>query len=58
MLDNLLGEPDQHHPDLDLSRDSNPFVSSHMIKNRGGTYLQGGGDLAVNDYDESFTSLT
>ena len=59
MFDNLLGEADQHNAYLDLSRDSNPFVSSQVIKNREGNYLTGGGNLAnsIDNYG-SFTSLT
>ena len=59
MFDNLLGEADQHNAYLDLSRDSNPFVSSQVIQNREGNYLTGGGNLAnsIDNYG-SFTSLT
>ena len=56
MFDNLLGEPGRNE-DLDMSRDSNPFVSSHLIKNREANYLSGGGDIR-NAQDGSFSSLT
>ena len=59
MFENLLGEADPHNAYLDLSRDSNPFVSSQVIKDRGGNFLAGGGDLGNSvDHSGSFTSLT
>ena len=59
MFNNLLGAADKPDACLDLSRDSNPFVSSQVIQNREGNYLTGGGNLAnsIDNYG-SFTSLT
>ena len=59
MFNNLLGEADKPDACLDLSRDSNPLVSSYMIKNQEGNYLTGDGNLAnsIDNYG-SFVSLT
>ena len=49
MFDNLLGEmPDYkqgNDNDLDLSKDSNPFVKSHFIKNM--NYHSGSGNINI-----------
>lgn len=56
LFDNLLGDPERQQEDLDMSRDTNPFVSSYVVKNRQGNYLSGGGDLGNGN--GSCTSLT